>query len=417
MTDTAPPETPLRRLTRSSNDRVIAGVCGGLADYTGIDPIVFRIGFVVAALAGGAGIAGYVLAWIFIPEEGGEARSFRTDRDGPNVVLLVVLVVAALPALAAVAAFSDRPWVLLWVLIFLPGIIGAARGDWFDRSRRSRADWPWRWDDRRQAYEPASAPVAPPAPPSGAGPVPLVPPAPPFTTAGMPPHPPPPEWRRHRRRRSRLGLLTMSAGLVVGGVLASIEASGAADLSAATVFPILLLVVAAGLLVGAWYGQARRLIFLGVILSLGAISASTADVDVRGGVGDRTWRPLSAEALAGRYSLGMGQATLDLRQLDGLEGTHHVKAKVGVGELRVLIPDDVDVEVTTSVGIGNAELPGRPSDDGFGRDTTAFYDAPGTDRLVLELRVGIGHLLVDQGARLFDGAFDLDNGFGPEVAR
>lgn len=388
MTDTVPPETPVRRLTRSSHDRVIAGVCGGLADYTGIDPIVFRIGFVVAALAGGAGLAGYVLAWVFIPEEGDESPIVSRDRrTRPQLALLGILALCLLPLLTAVFAIRGDGWILIPLFFAVPPIIYAIRGE------------RWGGYDHRRYW---NGPVPPP---------PVTAPVPPAPGGGAE------EWRHHRRPRSRLWLLTMSAGLVVGGVLASIEASGAADLSAATVFPILLLVVAAGLIVGAWYGHARRLIVLGVFLSLGAVSASTADVRIGGGVGDRTWQPTSASTLARRYSLGMGQATLDLRRIVDLRGTRHVKASVGVGELRVLIPADIDVDVTASVGIGNAELPGRPSDDGVGQDATAFYDAPGTDLLVLDLHIGIGHVVVDQGSRLFDGSFDLDNGFGPEVVR
>ena len=48
-----------RRLTRSSSDRVLGGVAGGLGRYFDIDPIIFRIGFVVLTIAGGAGLLAY----------------------------------------------------------------------------------------------------------------------------------------------------------------------------------------------------------------------------------------------------------------------------------------------------------------------------------------------------------------------
>ena len=63
-----PPPVP-RRLTRSSSDKVLGGVAGGLGRYFDIDPIIFRIGFVVLTLAGGAGVLGYLAAWVLVPED------------------------------------------------------------------------------------------------------------------------------------------------------------------------------------------------------------------------------------------------------------------------------------------------------------------------------------------------------------
>ncbi|MGZ4146582.1 MAG: PspC domain-containing protein [Actinomycetota bacterium] len=70
-----PDEPPERRLTRSRSNRIIAGVCAGLADYLGVDRVLVRIVFVVLAFGAGAGIALYVLAWILIPEEDPNAPS------------------------------------------------------------------------------------------------------------------------------------------------------------------------------------------------------------------------------------------------------------------------------------------------------------------------------------------------------
>src|SRR5687768_13562718 len=64
------PPTPVRCLTKSPNDRVIAGVAGGLGEYFGLDPVLFRIGFVVLSVAGGSGLALYGLGWLLLPEPG-----------------------------------------------------------------------------------------------------------------------------------------------------------------------------------------------------------------------------------------------------------------------------------------------------------------------------------------------------------
>lgn len=56
-----------RRLTRSERDKRLGGVCGGLGEYFGIDPILIRIGFVVAGLMGW-GLLVYVVLWIVLPK-------------------------------------------------------------------------------------------------------------------------------------------------------------------------------------------------------------------------------------------------------------------------------------------------------------------------------------------------------------
>jgi phage shock protein C len=58
-----------RRLTRSRSNRIVAGVCAGLADYLGIDRVLVRAVFVVLAFGAGIGVAAYVVAWVLIPEE------------------------------------------------------------------------------------------------------------------------------------------------------------------------------------------------------------------------------------------------------------------------------------------------------------------------------------------------------------
>jgi phage shock protein PspC (stress-responsive transcriptional regulator) len=72
----APPDEPVRRLTRSSTDRMIGGVAGGLGRYFDVDPLLFRIGFVVLTFAGGFGLLAYLVGLAAIPVDG-EARPQR----------------------------------------------------------------------------------------------------------------------------------------------------------------------------------------------------------------------------------------------------------------------------------------------------------------------------------------------------
>ena len=58
---------PRPQLRRSGTDKVLGGVSGGLADYTGIDALLWRVGFVALALAGGTGVVVYLLLWLLTP--------------------------------------------------------------------------------------------------------------------------------------------------------------------------------------------------------------------------------------------------------------------------------------------------------------------------------------------------------------
>jgi len=63
------PSASPRVLRRSREDRVIAGVCGGLGRYLGVDPVLIRVAFVVLAIGGGIGFLIYGVAWLIIPRE------------------------------------------------------------------------------------------------------------------------------------------------------------------------------------------------------------------------------------------------------------------------------------------------------------------------------------------------------------
>ncbi len=59
---------PVRTLRRSETDRVAAGLAGGMGEYFGVDPVIFRVLFATTAFFGGAGILAYLIAWAVIPE-------------------------------------------------------------------------------------------------------------------------------------------------------------------------------------------------------------------------------------------------------------------------------------------------------------------------------------------------------------
>lgn len=59
---------PEKKLRRSTSQRMIAGVCGGLAEYFNIDPVIVRVAFALLFLLGSGGFWLYILLWIIVPE-------------------------------------------------------------------------------------------------------------------------------------------------------------------------------------------------------------------------------------------------------------------------------------------------------------------------------------------------------------
>jgi len=59
-----------KQLRRSRSDRMLGGVCGGIARYFGVDPVAVRVGYaIVAVITGGGALIAYPILWIVMPEE------------------------------------------------------------------------------------------------------------------------------------------------------------------------------------------------------------------------------------------------------------------------------------------------------------------------------------------------------------
>jgi phage shock protein C len=63
------PVDPTRKLYRSRTHRMLAGVCGGLAEYFNVDPTLVRVSFLVLTALGGAGVLVYFGMWVIVPDE------------------------------------------------------------------------------------------------------------------------------------------------------------------------------------------------------------------------------------------------------------------------------------------------------------------------------------------------------------
>src|SRR3954447_2274126 len=325
-----PPEpagTPPRRLTRSSSDRVLGGVSGGLGRYFDIDPIIFRIGFVVLTLAGGAGFIGYVAAWLLVPAD-------TASGEPPNRNRLLtyagaaILVVAALISLGHGIFAVGPPLVGLGLI----ALLGVAL---------------WRATEDR----------------GGDGAAVL------------------------RRALLGVGLIVLAGLAFIAVVLGAAAGSGA-------VIAGIVIALGAGLALTAFTGGARWLAIPALMLAvpLGFVAAS--GIDANRGTGERDYRPTSVAQLRDGYKLGVGDLRVDLRGVDLPAGRTPLKLDLGVGSVRVFVPDDVCVASKVRVGVGYARILARDN-GGFDVDWRhSPQDGSAVKRLVIDGHVGMGALQV-----------------------
>ncbi len=71
-----------KKLYRSVTDKMLGGVCGGLAEYFSIDPVIVRLIFVLAVIFGGSGILAYIILWIIIPQKPYIITPFNNTNPG-----------------------------------------------------------------------------------------------------------------------------------------------------------------------------------------------------------------------------------------------------------------------------------------------------------------------------------------------
>ncbi|QKW33338.1 PspC domain-containing protein [Actinomadura sp. NAK00032] len=81
--------TTTKKLQRTHDGRMVAGVCSGAAEYLGVDANILRIALAVFTVFGGAGLALYIIGWVLIPEEGAPTSIaedlFKKAGDSPKV--------------------------------------------------------------------------------------------------------------------------------------------------------------------------------------------------------------------------------------------------------------------------------------------------------------------------------------------
>ncbi|HEX2180260.1 MAG TPA: PspC domain-containing protein, partial [Actinomycetota bacterium] len=125
-----PPIALSRKLRRSRSHRMFAGVAGGLGEYFGADPILFRLGFAILTFLGGAGIGLYLAAWILIPEEGEEhslgevglakAKVYVEQRD-QSWIWITLLIIGGLIVISNLGRMGWDTGAVFWAVLLIAG--------------------------------------------------------------------------------------------------------------------------------------------------------------------------------------------------------------------------------------------------------------------------------------------------------
>lgn len=186
--------------------------------------------------------------------------------------------------------------------------------------------------------------------------------------------------------------------LAVGGFVGA--AAGSA-LGGGIVVAGLVIACGVGLVGGAFRGGARWLALPALVLALPLGAVAATDFDVRGTWGERTFRPATVAELERGYEIGLGSMRVDVRDVDLPAGRTDLPLDIGMGEIQVLVPDDVCVTTNADVGVGAVDI-GDGEQDGIDLDIDEDdrVVAPGVEHLHLIADVGVGYLQV--GDDFFD---------------
>jgi phage shock protein PspC (stress-responsive transcriptional regulator)/multisubunit Na+/H+ antiporter MnhG subunit len=397
-----PPHAPpiAKRLAKRRDAGWFTGVSAGAGAYAGIDPNWVRLGFVVLTFIGGIGAAVYVLAMFFLPDATTEEAAAQPIAERPynekwttkewylgsgkwfSIIAFIVLA-CSVGSAWDVGGFS-----------FMLALLLAGAGIYFlsDAERAS--------DVRERLFggpRPAGArPADATASPASAYAIP----------AAYRPAPDPEQQRRREqyeacRRQARhdrrvLKSITVGAALSTVGVMAILDFADVHDFAFSSGLAAALLVLGAGIVVGAWRGRSYSLIALALLLTPFVMASSTVDGMIYDGAGEQKWRPADTSELRADYRFGAGRAELDLTaiRLDPSE-TRVVRVDMNSGLLVVKLPPSVGYEVTAEADYGSLDV--LDVDDGsVESDNVIQRSAPGAGTIVLDASIDKGRIVIDR---------------------
>ena len=355
----------VRRAVRRQDGKVIAGVAAGLGDYFRVDPLWFRLGFVLFAFLGGAGVIAYGVLWLLMPSHASAgptslhrrasalASSFRGTPSWIGGALVIVGGVVLLSS----ALHWHAPF--LWGVALIIGGIAL-----FTRHEQQGATT-----------------VAPePSPPATTS----------FESTALTVEQP---RVARKRERSGLGWLTIGAALLALGVAALLDGANVVGISLVQYLAVPLAILGIGMLIGTWYGRARWLAAPALLLTPFVLAASLVHVPFKGGSGDVTYRPATVAAVRPVYRLTAGQLTIDLRALK-LTAPISIRATAVAGHILVYVPPGATLNVRGRAGGGEVSLFGRTF-DGFNIDVRRSFGPPSPHVITLDLEASLGQVEVE----------------------
>jgi hypothetical protein len=210
--------------------------------------------------------------------------------------------------------------------------------------------------------------------------------------------PPPPPGPTPQARADRTWRLLGGLLLMLVGVAWLLEAMDVVEVPWDLLLPGALIAIGAVLVANARTGASHGgLIAVGVAVTVLLFVGSLVPFPIGGGIGERTERPRTAAQAGERFELGIGQLTVDLTELPPptTEEPTVVRARVGLGQLIVEMPEGMAVRVEANVGLGSAKVLDL-EESGF---DVELVNEPqeAASQLELELSVGIGEVRVDRG--------------------
>jgi phage shock protein PspC (stress-responsive transcriptional regulator) len=197
------------------------------------------------------------------------------------------------------------------------------------------------------------------------------------------------EIRNDPARLAAKGLLLVLA--LVTALAAAVGVGFVVALGGGVAVAIVAMVAGLGLITAGLLGGPRWLMLPVIVLVVPLAVVSAADLDLEGGVGEKSFRPVVMNDLRPEYRVGVGRVDVDLRDVEfPADTTTEVRVRVGIGEARVLVPADVCASVDGDIGVGAADIPERVEE---GPDIAIREPRR---QLVIHAEMGLGHLQVDR---------------------
>lgn len=374
----------------------MGGVAAAISNRYGIDPVVVRVALVALTLFSGFGFIAYLLGWLLFPAEDDEASAFEDFfGEGRSSMSKALTLALCLLLVLSVTWTFTRSWTAFGGFIGLAALylLHHHRGHLNRPVPSILATTTSTTTHPRGATMTTTGTGSPVWDPLGAAPLSWHLPAP-APSAPEPPEPMP------RRRRSPIGVATFGAALAVGGIGAALAAAGVPWFTPAHVIGLVLGVLGAGMVLGAFLGGGRGLIGLAIPLALAGLVLTNVPIrNFSSGVGPIEATPLTSEKVLPVYERTAGKIKLDLRRLEDSEPVE-TRLRAGAGKITVIVPQEADVTYTCDTNIGSLDCFGR-QESGVGTGTVTGTDlgpdGEGGQKITLDASVATGSVEVQRG--------------------